>query len=553
MGRKKKDKSIATVPETPPEKPTPSEKPKPQWQCGRCISEGVEEAAATFFNFGEYGLHLRDHKRVDRGQPPLGASIIQEGPTAGTPNDITPIAEPDEMVYLRKTLMKAGVLTRLDSIVDAFSSHSDLDDLPYLDKLMNDSGASTFAKKMALTNWADHRRIDQEYIYRRYPSKDRIIMPMTAEQQAVEAKVQKDPFDSMTEMMEKQMKLQMLQEQMSRLRADNDSLQMQNMMKQRMLQAGVMFGADGKPFGTSEKTEEAKLRAVEGGQFVKMTEAEYADYLMRQQQFGLQKEKMEQDTKIRLAQDEKKKESEKIPLRLEDGTIINVPSDQVDKYLFMLKSTAPDQKKDLYELMREQEKTRQEMEKNYQSQAQQMRDQMNQMLLDKQETMIRQLQTQMASRPNPIQEMVHTQEELKSAGLLAEGSKDIEQHQMAIQEKKLDTTMNLILQQQAAMIQKTNMVLNAIGPIVQQYAQKAAANLPEPGSGKLRANLRDRRKQMAQEVMPLPEQDLQAMQQQLESELQEDTSAPPAPPPEAIAPPKPRAKKTLAVGRQEAT
>lgn len=532
MGRKKgsknKDTSIATVPEALPEKPNP------QWTCGRCISEGVDEAAATFFNFGEYGLHLRDHKRADRGQPPLGASIIHGEATAGTP--ITLNAEPDEMVYLRNTLMKAGVLTRLDSIVDAFSSHSDLDDLPYLDKLMNDSGASTFAKKMALTNWADHRGIDQEYVYRRYPSKDRIIMPMTAEQQAVEAKAQKDPFDSMTEMMEKQMKLQMMQEQMS-------SMQMQNMMKQRMLQSGVLFGADGRPFGTSEKTEEEKkVRVLQDGSMADMTDKQWVEY-----QTGIEQRKLQ------AAQVEKKQESEKIPMRLEDGTIVNVPADQVDKFIFLTKSMQPDQKKDLYELMREQEKTRQEMEKNYQSQAQQMRDQMNQMLLDRQETMIRQLQTQMQSRPNPIQEMVQTQSELKQAGLLAEGSKDIEQHQMAIQEKKLDTTMNLILQQQAAMNQKTNLLLNALGPIVQQYAQKAAGKLPEPGSGQLRANLRDRRKQIAQEVMPLPEQDLQAMQQQLESGLQEDTSAPSAPPPEVLAPPRPRAKKTLAVGRQEAT
>jgi len=117
--------------------------------------------------------------------------------------------------------------------------------------------------------------------------------------------------------------------------------------------------------------EEPKLRDIDG-QFVKMTEAEFADYLMGQQYFKLQKEKMEQDSKIRLAQEDKKKESEKLPLRLEDGTIVNVPSDQVDKYLFMLKSTAPDQKKDLYELMREQEKIRQEMERAHQQQMQQL-------------------------------------------------------------------------------------------------------------------------------------------------------------------------------------
>jgi len=267
----------------------------------------------------------------------------------------------DETKVLQRVLRDAGMLARVDAVTRHFMNHSNLDDIPYLDSLIRSSGASVPVTKFALLGWADHRRGGHEWVNAKYPEQAMTLesAEKIAEKKAAEQpKEEESPFKTMKNFFKELMEMQqsmMMMDYMDHLRAK-----------------GLFMTPTSQAVNLNKKPkEEPKLRDIDG-QFVKMTEAEFADYLMKQQYFKLQKEKMEQDSKIRLAQEDKKKESEKLPLRLEDGRIVTVPSDQVDKYLFMLKSTAPDQKKDLCELISSQEKIRQEMERAHQQQMQQL-------------------------------------------------------------------------------------------------------------------------------------------------------------------------------------
>lgn len=518
--------------------------------CVRCLANGVPEEKVTFLSPHEYLSHMRGHAKKDRetvktrstvapaAQPrPIESRPITaiEEPTTIEP-DIEPIGELDwddletpldEAKVLRRVLKDAGLIARVDAITRHFMNHSNLDDVAFLDSLLRGAGASVPVTKWALLGWADHRRGGHDWVNAKYPEQALTFetAEKIAEKKAAEQpKEEESPFKAMKNFFKEQIEMR-------------QSMMMMDYMD-KLSAKGLFMTPTGQTVDLNKKPEEeAKLRAVEGGQFVKMTEAEFADYLMRQQQFGLQKEKMEQDSKVRLAQDEKKKESEKIPLRLDDGQIVNVPADQIDKYLFLMKSMAPDQKKDIYELMREQEKTRSEMEKHYQQQMQELRDQNLRMMTDRQEGMIKQLQAQMASRPNPIMEMVQTQEELKQAGLMKQEGESIDQHKMVLQEKKLDTTMSLMIQQQASLNRKTDQALGLLAPIAQKFAQEAAEDLPRPKE--FREKGLARRKQRAQEILPIPEQQMEQMQEQLEH------------PPEEIPEQEPRRKKAMTVGRAQ--
>jgi len=439
----------------------------------------------------KYGLRERSDRETTR---------IERQQEATRANDQSVMAqEPPEEQVLRQYFMHAGSPIRYENVIESFFQQPDQDNLIYLDQLMMQMGMNPPVRMAILNNWADHRGIAKEWLGKQYPSPRSPLIPPSESEQITPVSMKKDAIDDMIETTAKQLKLK----QMMKMLRDIDN--------------------EGKTVEPLSR-EEAKLRILEDGNVVKMTDQEWKEYLVAQLQLRQQREFVGM-----------RKELES----------------QIEKWILLNKSSSSETKKDVYELIQQLEKQRHETERSYQQQIQVLENEQAKMILERQEQMIHQLQQQIATRPNPIQEMVQTQSELKQAGLLAEGSKDIEQHQMAIQEKKLDTTMSLILQQQAAINQKTNQFLNVVGPILLQYAQKAAERLPEPG--KLRADFRERRKQVAQEVMPLSEQELQAMQQRLESELQEDTSAPSAPPPEAVALPKPITKKTLAIGRQEAT
>ena len=270
------------------------------------------------------------------------------------------------------------------------------------------------------------------------------------------------------------------------------------------LRSGVRLGTDGKPIG--EVKEEKMMRQLQNGSSVEMTDKQWIAY-----QTDVERQKTQ--LALQATKEETKRESEKIPIKI-DGTIVHVPADQVDKYIMLSKSMSePDQKKDVYAIMQEAEKMRHEMQQQYQAEMRVMREKQNDMVLQRQEQMIQQLQSQMQQRPNPIQEMVSTQTELREAGILSEGTKDVDQHNMAIQEKKLDTTMNLILQQQDAMNKKTNQLITVLSPIAQQYAQDAAQNLPKPGEA--RDGFREKRKAAAQEIMPLNEDAAAAIEKDL--------------------------------------
>jgi len=534
---------------------------KPQIQrspevCARCILNGIPEKQVTFARHTDYMGHARKHADKDREAVKAGLhkakpqSETQKTPPTSKqaeeefvePLPREPDAEPigeldwealevplDEAKVLRRVLKDAGLMARIDAITRHFTNHANLDDLPFLDSLLRGAGASVPVTKWALLGWADHRRGGHDWVNAKYPEQAMTLetAEKIAEKKAAEQpKEEESPFKAMKAFLKEQMEMQ-------------QSIMMIDYMKQ-LSAKGLFVTPTGQTVDLNKKPEEeAKLRAVEGGQFVKMTESEFADYLIRQQQFGLQKDKMEQELKMRVAQDEKKKDSEKIPLRLDDGQVVNVPSDQVDKYLFLMKSMAPDQKKDIYELMREQEKTRSEMEKHYQQQMQELRDQNMRMMTDRQEGMIKQLQAQMASRPNPIMEMVQTTEELRQAGLMKPEGESIDQHKMVLQEKKLDTTMSLMIQQQASLNRKTDQLLGVLGPIAQKFAQEAAEDLPRPKD--LRQKGLARRKQLAQEILPVPEQQMEQMQEQLE----QGSSS------EEVSEEEPRRKKAMTVGRTQ--
>ena len=536
------------------------ESEKKTYRCKRCIAAGVPEEDATFIGYDLFGKHGRDHKAQDEIDKALskamgavgGPQAVAEPQAVAQPQSVPqpqglpyrkPTAFDHDLATLRSVLVDAGIGARLDSIIDAFT---DWDDLAELDRLLSMAGAVVHAKRMALHVWAQHRGIPGDYAHKRYPtsvpptSVDTVVQPVAVEPKPV------DPFDSMMAMMEKQMRMQMMQQQMKMMQSGMtfgpdgrptgempkprnqvmemmaNQLEMEIMQSQLgQLRGGARVGPDGKPLGN---TEEKKMRALDNGSNVEMTDKQWIDY-----QIGLEERKTQ--LLLLATKEDKKRESDKIPMKI-DGTIVHVPADQVDKYIMLLKSMEPDPKKDIYALMQESEKMRHELQQQHQAEVQLLRDKQTEMLLQRQEQMMQQLQAQMQNRPNPIQEMVTTQTELKEAGILSEGTKDLDQHNMAIQEKKLDTTMNIILQQQDAMNKKTNQLIAVLSPIAQQYAQEAAQNLPKPGE--TRDGFREKRKAVAQEIMPLNEEDARALEMGLNQEAPEE--------------PEPRKSRVLTVG-----
>jgi hypothetical protein len=383
---------------------------------------------------------------------------------------------PDEMGALRVVLKNAGVVVRRESIVTAFSE-ANPDDLKQLDELLNEAAVPFAARRMVLRNWAIHRGTPMGYIDVKYP-KAATIAKVEQEEEALEKKERTKALDPIDEMID-----QMAQ--------------------------GKTAAPPGMP--APKDKEEPKFRILENGQTIEMTESKWTDYVIAQQRW-------KEQAALNASREEKKKEVEKIPFRLEDGTIIQVPADQVDKWLFMMKSTQPpEDKKDVFEMIREQEKTRQEMERFYQQQMSQLKDQNYQMLAERQEQSIRQLQANLQNRPNPIQEMVQTQEELKKAGLVTPpGGMGQDEHRFQLQEKTLDATMQLVVQQQQSFNRKGDQLIAALGPMMQNYALKAVANLPQPQE--LGQQLRQTRTSIAKEVLPIDQSAIERVAEQLESE-----------------------------------
>lgn len=473
--------------------------------CPYCLAEGKAEEESTFTNMGVWGNHVQVHKAESQVRAKESKDTVMEdhdikGAKEQRAKDLALVqqvtTEPlDEMDTLREILANAGVLARRESIISSFAT-KDPDDIPKLDNILVQAGVPFAARRMALMNWSDHRGVDTNYTDTKYPQGG--TAKVEAEEKIATQAKSKDPMDIMTETIEKQMKLM--------------TMQMNLQYLQRMMRTGADSPPDGLRVVDGPK-EEPKLRIMEDGQSVRMTESEWAEYLIGRQRWR------EQLT-LQQSKEEKKKEAEKIPFRLDDGTIVQVPSDQVDKWLFMMKSTSPDNKKDVFELMREQEKSRQDMERFYQQQMQAVKDQNYQMIAERQEQAIRQLQANLQNRPNPIQEMVNTQEELKSAGLLAsQEGKGIDQHRLEMQEKKLDTTMQLVVQQQQSLNRKSDQLIAALGPIVQNYAAKAADNLPQPQD--IRQQVHERRTNIAKEVLPVDESALAQIQERLEEPREE--------------------------------
>ncbi len=109
--------------------------------------------------------------------------------------DIVSFAAPttagdEELDTLRTVMAQAGVERRLDSIVSIFGQHPNWDDLPELDRLMSDAGASTPARLMALQDWARRRGLPNDYVRKRYsttvPSLESAVgtRPVVAEKKA---------------------------------------------------------------------------------------------------------------------------------------------------------------------------------------------------------------------------------------------------------------------------------------------------------------------------------------------------------------------------------
>jgi len=480
-----------------------------QYQCSRCghVTRSREGAKSHYRRKHSSPTNLKnDGLQI----PPVIEAPSPQVTTAPPPTyeDFIPSLEDaplDEKDVLRTIFKKAGVVYRAESIIDTFFASPSTDNLQALDSIMSLGGVVPNARKLVLLNWADVYGIPKTYIEKKYqfPQIDGTPTDNITEQ-GVKPSIEKDPLDSMIAMMEKRMKMQQMM------------MMMQSM--ERMDRGGYMMDTSGQMHKPDPPpVDEKRMRVLDDGSSVEMTDRQWVDY--RQ---GAERLKVQQSAQI------SKKEIEKIPLKLEDGTVVNIPSDQVDKYMFLTKSMQPDQRKDTYEIVREMEKQRTDLEKRYQQENQTLRDQNMQQMVERLTDNYDKLRQQFAYRPDPIKEMVDTQQQLKEAGIVKpEGERSMDQHTMAINEKKLDTTMALVLQQQSSTHRKVDQLLGIMMPVIQDIAQKGAKKFVER-----------RAEVQGQEVLPYGDQELQNMAQQLDEEI-------PAPPPDET---KPRKSKVLTAG-----
>jgi hypothetical protein len=79
--------------------------------------------------------------------------------------------------------------------------------------------------------------------------------------------------------------------------------------------------------------------------------------------------------------------------------------------------------------------------------------------------------------------------------------------------------MQLVVQQQQSLNRKSDQLIAALGPIVQNYAAKAADNLPQPQD--IRQQVHERRTNIAKEVLPVDESALAQIQERLEEPREE--------------------------------
>jgi hypothetical protein len=91
-----------------------------------------------------------------------------------------------------------------------------------------------------------------------------------------------------------------------------------------------------------------------------------------------------------------------------------------------------------------------------------------------------------------------------------------DEHRFQLQEKTLDATMQLVVQQQQSFNRKGDQLIAALGPMMQNYALKAVANLPQPQE--LGQQLRQTRTSIAKEVLPIDQSAIERVAEQLESE-----------------------------------